>query len=92
MATLTQNELYNLGKDGVKIPIAGYKFGKDGIIIPDDNNSYIIGKDGVIIPKPGYTIGKGGIIIKTNNTFSSSEYATSFFKSNNCVVSFPATL
>ncbi len=69
---IPQSDLFFLGKDGVKVPISGYKFGKDGIIVPDDNNSYNIGKDGVIIPKPGYTIGKGGIIVKLNNNAQSS--------------------
>ena len=78
MIILKQNELYNLGNNGVKVPIDGYKFGKDGIIVPDNNNSYTIGKDGDIIPKAGYTVGKGGIIIKKPGT----SFAASFFKSD----------
>lgn len=71
---IPQSDLSFLGKDGVKVPISGYKFGKDGIIVPDDNNSYYIGKNGVIIPKPGYTIGKGGIIIKQQDNLNYNNY------------------
>lgn len=64
MLFLKQSELFNVAKDGVKVPIAGYKFNKDGTIIPNDDNSYIIGKDNVIIPKDGYVIGNNGLIVK----------------------------
>jgi hypothetical protein len=75
MSYLTQNELFTLGKDGVKVPIPGYQLGKDGIIVPIDSNSYIIGKDGVIIPKKGYRIVKDGLIVKDND--SNSAFKTS---------------
>jgi hypothetical protein len=76
MSYLEQSELYRLGKDGVKVPIDGYKFGKDGLIVPEDNDSYNVGKDGVIIPKPGYMIGKNGIIIKKEGNRSFGGVAT----------------
>jgi hypothetical protein len=69
---LTQNELYNVGKNGVKVPIPGYEFGKDGIIVPIDPNSYSLGKDGTIIPNPGYIIGKGGLIVEASGVSSTT--------------------
>lgn len=80
MSFIKQDELYNLGKDGIKVPISGYKFGKDGIIVPVDNNSYTLGKDGVIIPKEGYHVGKGGIIVKDDA--SSSSFKTGLVNSH----------